>query len=82
VISDDLKTALQTDFGNSQTATLAIASLSGIELAEIAKNILKARAQAFMKELTQEQLEYIQSPINLPSLKRIATEIINESSEP
>lgn len=80
--ANDLKDALQSDFETSPTATLAIASLSGIELAEIAKNILKARAEVFMKKLTQEQLEYIQSPINLPSLKRIATEIINESSEP
>ena len=82
MVADDLMDALQSDFQTSQIATLAIASLSEIELAEIAKNILKARAEVFLKELSQEELSYVIMVPNAPSLKKIAQDIIEESNEP
>lgn len=79
--ANDLKDALQSDFETSPTATMAIASLSEVELAQIAKNILKARAEVFMKELSQDKLDYVIIRSGI-SLKKIAQDIVTESSEP
>lgn len=79
--ANDLKDALQSDFETSPTATMAIASLSEVELAQIAKNILKARAEVFMKELSQDKLDYVINRSGI-SLKKIAQDIITESNEP
>lgn len=77
MISDDLKTALEAELIDDEKVVQAIASLSEVELAVLAKDILKARATSFLNDLTNEQLKYVAAR-DSKTLDKIAEEVISE----